>query len=301
MAHSDLTVLVTGSAGILGRRLVPILADEHNVIALFHRNGPHVSRAAELDVVRCDLSDTTATARLISKIDPDVIVNCAALTDVDGCERNPELAERVNSGAVRNLLDAARSDRAYFVQISTDYVFDGRSGPYPEDSVANPINVYGRTKLEGETAVQSWQGRSLIVRTSALYDCHSTVRANLFAAAYNRLRNGDRVAAASDLYCNPIWAVNLSWALKEVIEMQTLGVINIAGSAYLSRYQFAETVARRYGLPTELVEQVSLADLGRTAPRPLKAGVDITKASGMLRTQLLPPSDVFQLSDFRPG
>lgn len=300
MAPSDLTILVTGSAGILGRRLAPILAEDHRVIASIHRNELKLDQPTTLKVKKCDLTDTDAAARLIDETNPDIVINCVAMTDVDGCEENPVLAERVNSGVVKNLLHAVSKEDTYFVQVSTDYVFDGKAGPYPEDSAANPINMYGQTKLDGEAAVRSWEGRSLVVRTSALYDCHSTEKANLFASTYNRLRNGQPVNAASDLYCNPIWTVNLASALKEAVDKQACGILNIAGPAYLSRYQFSMVIAEHYGFPSELVNRLSLADLNRRAERPLRAGVDISLTSKILKTELLSPDEVFSLSDFNP-
>jgi len=300
MAPSKLTILITGSAGILGRRLTPILADSHQVIALIHRDELQLSQPAALDVKRCDLTDADATAQLVDEADPDVVVNCAAMTDVDGCEENVGLADRVNSGIVKNILLAVSKEKTYFVQISTDYIFDGEAGPYPEGSKPNPINVYGKTKLDAETLVKSWGGRSLIVRTSALYDCHSTEKANLFASTYNRLQDGRQVVAASDLYCNPIWAVNLAEALDEVIEERTSGIINIAGPEYISRYRFSVTIAEHYGFRPNLVSGKPVAELKRRAPRPLRAGVDIARAISILRTDLLSPNEVFSSPGFKP-
>ncbi len=300
MAPSDLTILVTGSAGILGRRLTPILAEDHRVIASIHRNGLKLDQPTTLEVKKCDLTDTDAAARLIDETNPDIVINCVAMTDVDGCEENPVLAESVNSRVVKNLLNAINKEETYFVQISTDYIFDGRAGPYPEDSATNPINMYGQTKLDGETSVRSWEGRSLVVRTSALYDCHSTEKANLFASTYNRLKNGEQVNAASDLYCNPIWTVNLARALKEAVEKRACGILNIAGPAYLSRYQFSALIAEHYGFSPELVKRLPLADLKRRAERPLRAGVDISLTSKILKTELLSPDEVFSLPDFNP-
>jgi dTDP-4-dehydrorhamnose reductase len=300
MAPSDLTILVTGSAGILGRRLTPILAEDQRVIASIHRNELKLAHPATPEVKKCDLTDNDAAARLIDETNPDIVINCAAMTDVDGCEENPELAARVNTGVVKNLLHAISKEETYFVHISTDYVFDGEAGPYPERAAANPLNIYGKTKLDGEAAVRSWVGRSLVVRTSALYDCHSTEKANLFASTFNRLCDGQPVSAASDLYCNPIWAVNLARALKEAVEKQTCGILNIAGPAYLSTYQFSMAIAEHYGFPHELVKRLPLAELNRKAQRPLRSGVDVSLASEILNTELLSPEEVLSLSDFDP-
>lgn len=300
MARSDLRVMVTGSAGVLGRRLTPLLAGEYHVTAVIYRNSLQSEESPNLDIRKCDLTDIDATARLVDHTDPDIIINCAAMTDVDGCEDNPELAHRINCGIAENLLKTSDSKKTYFVQVSTDYLFDGKVGPYTEDAAPNPLNVYGRTKWEAEKIIRAWSGDSLIVRTSALYDCFALERANLFASIYARLKSGQIVKAASDLYCNPIWSQNLSMALKEAIKNRITGILNIAGREYLTRYRFACTIAEQFGFPSKIVREVPLSELNRRANRPCRAGVDITKASEILQTKLLSPSEAFAHPDFQP-
>ncbi len=298
MAPSETRILVTGAAGVLGSRLVPILAEEYHTVAVFHNEKPEVDSSSGIKLRQCNLTDSDATARLMDETDPDIIVNCAAMTDVDGCEEHPELADEINHGTVENLLAAHRGGDKHFVQISTDYVFDGLSGLCPEDHEPNPINEYGKTKLAGESAVRRWDANSLIVRTSALYDCHLDQRANLFASTYSRLRNGGTVKAASDLWCNPIWAVNLAHALREAIDRRLTGVLNIAGPEYVTRFAFSQMIAERFGFATDLVQPISLSDLDRKATRPLKAGVAITIATELLQTKLLSPSEAFSAPEF---
>lgn len=286
---------------MLGSRLVASFAKQHRVTAVIHTSAFPTEPPEIAMIAKCDLTDRNAAKALIEASACDVVVNSAAMTDVDDCEENADLASRINCGIVAKLLDVVDPERIRFVQISTDYLFDGESGPYPEDASPNPLNVYGQTKLEAEQLIENWAGYKLIVRTSALYDSIGRGKANLFTSVYDRLLKGETVNAASDLFCNPIWTVNLSNAIVEAIELQAAGILNIAGSEYMSRHDFALQVARSFNLPAELVRAVPLASLNRKARRPLKAGVDAAKASGLLETKLLAPSEIFSLSDFIPG
>ncbi len=294
MAISENRILLTGSAGLLGGRLVPLAAAHTKVFAIFHEEEPEYDDYANMQLVECDLTDSEWTREAVEYANPTVIINCAAMTDVDGCEEDRALARKLNAGIVENILGCISND-LYFVQISTDYLFDGKSGPYPEDAVPNPINVYGLTKLESEAIVRARGGKSLIVRTSALYDSVDRGRANLFASVYERLQNGETVKAAEDLFCNPIWVPTLSEAILEAVELNLTGVLNIAGSVYMSRFEFAQIVAEHYEYPANLIESVPVEALGRAARRPNKAGVDVSKALGLLRTRLVSPSEAFQL------
>ncbi|MFH1892652.1 MAG: SDR family oxidoreductase [Candidatus Zixiibacteriota bacterium] len=298
MGHSDLRIMVTGAAGLLGFRLTTLLLDKFHVIAVTHEHDFPGSITAKLQTVKCDLTDRVSVSRLVHDFEPDVVINSAAMTDVDACEEKQILASKVNCDIVAHLIDAIKHDKTRFVQISTDYLFDGRNGPYPEEAVPNPLNVYGRTKLAAEQLVSEFNGESLIVRTSALFDNEDHGKANLFTAVYGRLKSGESVKVASDLYCNPIWTLNLSAAILEAVEQGLAGIMNIAGSQYLSRYDFALSMAHEYRFPRQLVQAVPLALLNRKAVRPLKAGVDVTKASKLLHTKLLSPEEAFTRIDF---
>lgn len=285
--------MVTGAAGLLGSRLAELLSQKYRVVAVIHQHEFPGEDSEDIQIVKCDLTDRASARSLVQDCEPNVIINSAAMTDVDACEEHHILANMLNCDVVAHMLDAIGDDEIRFVQISTDYLFDGRNGPYAEDAVPNPVNVYGRTKADAEQFVHEWKGESLIVRTSALYDSESHGSADIFATAYSRLQSGKVVRAASDLYCNPIWTVNLSDAIAEAINLGLSGIINIAGSEYLSRYDFATSVAREYGFRQKLIQAVPISSLNRKAVRPLKAGLDITRASKLLHTRLLTPSEAF--------
>lgn len=296
--HCSLNIIVTGAAGLLGSRLIAVLAKQNRVTAVVHKSEFPDDPPEGIETVKCDLTDPDAVRTLIPSASADVIVNSAATTDVDGCEDAVSLASNLNCGIVANLLDTIDSEKTRFVQISTDYIFDGESGPYPESASPHPLNVYGRTKLDGELEVNKWNGKSLIIRTSALFDSVGPGKTNLFTSAYDRLSRGEIVKVASDIFCSPMWTVNLSQAIAEAIELDVTGIMNIAGREYMSREEFALQLANAFGLDADLVRALPIDLLNRPARRPYRAGLDVTKASRLLRTKFLSPSEVFSSSDF---
>ncbi len=294
--NSKKHILITGASGLLGRRLVPVFTNDYNVTAVVFQND--LQESADEDIRRarekkCDLTDARQVEQLLAETDPSIIINCAATTDVDGCESDPEMAYKLNCGIVENLLNAADNRELYFVQISTDYIFSGGEGQYAEDTTPNPLNVYGRTKLQGEEVVVGSGVDALIIRTCALYDCGHAGKTNLFSSTYDRLKHGEIVRVASDLYCNPMWTVNLADSIKEAVSLHLNGVINIAGPEYISRYDFSSAVARHFGFPDYLVEAIKLSELARAANRPLKAGLDISLALRTLSTRQLTLTEAF--------
>jgi dTDP-4-dehydrorhamnose reductase len=301
MANSNRVILLTGAAGLLGFRLVEALAPHGDIIAVVHSHKLTAPAHSGVTFACCDLTDRNETALLLRRYSPKTVINCAAMTDVDGCEDKPDLARAINCGIVENILSEAEPFDTRFVQLSTDYIFDGMSGPYPEDAVPNPVNVYGRTKLEAEQLVNDWPGSKLIVRTSALYDCLDSGKANLFASTYCRLRRSESVVSASDAYCNPIWTQNLAHAVAEAASTDAEGVLNVAGPVYLSRYDFSLIVATKYGFAPQLVRAAVLGSMGRRASRPLLAGLDSSKAISLLNTRLLSPLETLSDPLFQPA
>ncbi len=288
-------ILITGASGLLGRRLIPVFTDDYDVTAVVFRNS--LIESSGVDARVCDLTDHRQAEQLLAEIAPAIIINCAATTDVDGCESDPAMAYRLNCGIVENLLNAASSHDLYFVQISTDYIFGGGDGQYAEQTVPNPLNTYGRTKLQAEEAVRKSGIDALVIRTCALYDCGHAGKTNLFSSTYDRLKKGETVRVASDLYCNPMWTANLAESIREAVSLHLTGIIHIAGPEYLSRYEFSSLVARHFGFTDSLVEAIELSGLARAAKRPLRAGLDISLALETLSTKPLPLAEAFALID----
>ena len=224
-------VVVIGAAGLLGRALCRVLSCDWSVIAATHA-----------DVNICDLSHTKA---LVGYGYPDVVINAAAYTDVDGCESDPERAFSVNAVGARNVAIASRAVTASHVYVSTDYVFDGEKGaPYVESDPPAPLNVYGCSKLAGEQAVRRSNPRSFIVRTSWLYgDGGEDYVHAILAAAQAR----QDLAVASDQRGTPTWVDDLARQIKALVLSGAFGLYHASSEGSCTRYAFALEILRRAG------------------------------------------------------
>jgi dTDP-4-dehydrorhamnose reductase len=242
-------VLITGAAGLLGQALGAELAGRsHDPVAL--------------DRHALDITDRRAVEAALRTADPDAVVNCAAVTDVDGAETREDEALRVNATAAASVAEAAVRTGARFVFISTDYVFDGTKGSaYVESDDPRPLSAYGRSKLAGERAVG---GGALIVRTSWLFGPGGRNFVDTMAEAGERR---DQVEVVRDQVGSPTYAPHVAGALVTALEREMEGILHLAGAGRCSRYELAREVGDRLSLPARFVPTTS-EHAGRPAPRP---------------------------------
>jgi dTDP-4-dehydrorhamnose reductase len=245
--------LITGSAGQLGRDLSDVIGGE--AIPLSHR--------------QLDVADPAAVEAAVRTHRPDVIVNCAAWTDVDGCEGDPERARLINGEAVGSIARAAGD--ALVVQISTDYVFDGRgSRPYVEGDEVNPVSEYGRSKLEGEQQATAAR-RLVVVRSAWLY---GTGTRNFVAAILRAARTRERLQVVDDQVGSPTSTPDLARALVELAGHDATGILHGVNAGSCSRWEFARAAFEIAGLDPERVEAVPTSAMPRPATRPAFAPMD---------------------------
>ncbi len=246
-------IAVTGAKGRLGSELV--------------RRG---CAPVEADVTRFQ-----ALALCIDALAPDVVVHCAACTDVDACESHVALAARVNAEGTQLLGQAFRGPIVY---ISTDYIFDGQAGPYGEDAAPNPIGVYGWSKLGGEIAIRNRkEARDLIVRTTVLFD---ELSPNFVTNVIARLRAGETIYLPEDLRGSPTYVPHLANGILAAIERGVSGILNLAGSRVMSRYELGLAIAGQWNFDRSLVKPLKelRQDYSYPAPRPPRAGLLVDKA-----------------------
>lgn len=258
--------IILGASGQLGQALYAILKQRG-----FDVIGTYNSRASA--DLRLDVTDYVKLEDLIIKLRPDVVVNCAAMTDVDGCETDRARCHAVNAEAVRHVARASSVVKAYLVHVSTDYVFDGEKGMYREDDLPNPVNYYGLTKLLGEAYALSYD-YSLVVRTSGVY---SGLKSNFPRFVIERLTRGQQVNALEDSWYSPIHAGQLALAIAELVEQRRTGVLHVAGER-VSRYELALRIARASGLPESLISPVRLSSMAWRARRPRDSSLDVGRA-----------------------
>jgi len=273
------TLLVTGAAGLLGEEVARLAEGEYELYRHFHRPP---SSPAHPNCFAGDLGDLNHARELAGKIDPDIIINCAALADVDRCQREPELSERVNVLAVEYLLRVF--PRAKFVHISTDLVFpQGKKPPLPNDPTA-PLNTYGHHKLAGEQVVRAKSLDNLIVRTNTMYS--HTHQRNFFCFVYSALRAGEKISGIIDQSSNPLTAFSAAQLVLQLVGKNAKGIFHIGGQEHVSRYEFACRIADYFHLDRSLISPVTSASFERVAPRLLIGGLDCRETDKFLGVRM---------------
>ncbi len=269
--------LVIGGSGQIGSRLMKELES-----AGFEAAGTFGTHRRP-GLLPLDLSSKGAVESLIADFRPAVCVLSAAMTHVDRCEDEPALARRINAEAPGWAATACRKIGARLCLLSTEYVFDGDSGPYDEAAQPSPLSVYGKTKLEGEIRVLDEDPASLVARTTVVFSWDPGGN-NFLMQLRQRLGASEAMRVASDQISTPTYAPDLARTLARLLHEEASGVWHLTGPDLLGRYDFALQACRVLGFPESLVEPVLTRDLSQRAPRPLKAGL----STGKLRARLGP-------------
>ncbi len=264
--------LIFGCNGLLGQTLLRTLPPGWKAAGAGMEDAAVLP--ARLDgYIRTDITDPAQVAAAVRAAAPDVLFNAAAVTDVDLCERDPALAERVNRDAVGHMAAAGKP----LVHVSTDYVFDGEAGPYAEDAPTNPLSVYGRTKLESEALVLAGSPRSLVARTMTLWGRGKGMKTSFVEFVRNSLAAGKPIRIVTDQIGNPTLAEDLALGLWKLVEGGRAGVYHVAGSECNSRHDWATAIADFYRLDKSLIQPCLTADLKQAARRPLRSGLLVDK------------------------
>ncbi len=220
-----------------------------------------------------DIADAGAAEGVIAERRPDAVINCAAWTNVDGCEGDPQKTELVNALGPENLARASRSVDAVFVTISTDYVFDGsKEGFYTQRDNPRPISVYGRFKLEGERRSQVAHARTIVVRSGYIFGLGGK---NFLSTLVTRARNGEKLTAIHDCYGTPTYGRDLATRLRELALKDLPGIYHVVNSGEGASFEtFAREALKVADCPGEAIETVSMDSLRRPAPRPRNTRLD---------------------------
>jgi dTDP-4-dehydrorhamnose reductase len=280
------TVLITGANGLLGQKLVKDFHPQYKVIACDLQPQSYLS-FPDLAHESLNITDRRKLGFQISLYHPEVVINAAAYTDVDGCEIHKDEAWAVNVGGVKNLVDLCRKEKIKLIHLSTDYVFNGEEGPYSEDALPDPVNFYGETKLESEKIIKDSGIDFLIIRTNVLYGFGNRVKPNFFLSLLDKLSKNEKIKVVTDQFNNPTLADNLSSCILEMVKKDVSGVYHIAGSEYLSRYDFAVKVAKSFDLHKNNILPTRTELLQQQAKRPYRGGLKTDRAQKVLDTRLL--------------
>jgi dTDP-4-dehydrorhamnose reductase len=272
-------ILVVGSNGLLGQKMAEqLLRGTQGHITLTSVEDAPVRELESAPYRKLDITSHKQVRDLVAEVHPDVIVNCAAMTNVDACETDRELAWKINVSGVEYLAEAAKKHQALLAHVSSDYVFDGKNGPYVEDDRPEPVSYYGKSKLASENAVRTAGIPCVVARTMVLYGHAAGVKANFALWLIQSLQARQTVRIVDDQIGNPTLADDLAYGLLRAIELEKTGVYHIAGRDIVSRFEFAVRLARVFGLDESLITPIKTASLKQPAARPLNSGLITLKA-----------------------
>jgi dTDP-4-dehydrorhamnose reductase len=281
-------ILICGANGLLGQRLSLMLNTQNDYEVLntsIERSYVYDNKL--FDYNQLDVTNRSDVKSLVSSFQPDVILNAAAATNVDWCESNREEAWKINVTAVENLTEASRKVDAKLIHVSTDYVFDGKYGPYDETAKPNPLGYYGKTKLASENAIRTAAIQHVIIRTMVLYGNGIGVKANFALWIVNSLKAGKQITVVDDQFGNPTFVGDLAMAMIKAFELNRDGIYHVGGGDQLSRYDFAIQTAELFNLDASLIKRIKTHDLVQVSPRPMISGFITLKAETQLGMRFL--------------
>lgn len=274
-------IVIVGANGMLGQRLFEFYSLLNDVELL-------PASIEEKFVFNCqsyvqlDISNRNEVKKIIYDFCPDFIINAAAFTNVDKCESERETAWKINVKGVEYLSEASRVLDSHLVHISSDYIFDGKNGPYSENDIPNPLGYYARTKLASENVLKISGTKNTIIRTNVLYGTAKYSRPDFVKWVVESVRSGKEIKIVDDQFNNPTFIDDLVQAINKIIELRKEGIYNIGGSEVLSRFDFTMKIADFFNLDKSLIKRIQTEDLKQPARRPLKSGLITIKAQSEL-------------------
>jgi len=274
-------IIITGANGMLGQRLFEFYS-RLNDIELLASSVEDDFVFKNQNYIQADISNRNELKKIIYDFCPDFIINVAAYTNVDKSETDRETAWKINVKGVEYISEAARVLDSHIVHISSDYIFDGKNGPYTENDTPNPIGYYGRTKLASENVLKISRTKNTIIRTNVLYGTAKYSRSDFVKWVVESVRAKKEIRIVDDQFNNPTFIDDLVQAINKIVELRKEGIYNIGGSEVLSRYDFTMMIADFFNLDKSLIKKIKTEELNQPARRPLKSGLITIKAQSEL-------------------
>jgi dTDP-4-dehydrorhamnose reductase len=280
---STLKVLVTGASGLCGSKIAQLTPQGNSVYSGYKRDKPKYGISIQFDIT--NLNQVT---RAFSKINPDVVIHAAALTNVDECEINKELAWKINVEGTKNIAEASKKCHSFLVYISTDYVFNGEKGNYTETETPDPINNYGHTKQKAEQIVQTTVNEYCIARTSVIYGATPAAgKINFALWLLKKIKQKEQVKIVVDQWNSPTLNTNLAEMVMEVMQQRLGGIYHLSGATRISRFDFAKSIASAFNLDSGLIIPSESSDFSWAAKRPRDSSLKVEKAQSTLKNKPL--------------
>ena len=271
-------LLITGANGLLGQKLVQLLSDE-KASFLATSQGPSRIQTADIDYLTLDVANRDQVIKVVREYSPTVIINTAAMTQVDQCETDREKCWQLNVMAVVHLIEACSQIDAHLIHLSTDFIFDGLNGPYKEDDEPNPVNFYGQSKWAAEKLLYESNIKWSIARTILVYGATPGVsRSNIMLWVKRNLESGKSIQVVDDQVRTPTLVEDLAVGCFQIARQSAYGIYHISGADLLTPYNIARITARYFSLDASLINKTNSEVFKQPAKRPLKTGFIIEKA-----------------------
>jgi len=268
-------LLITGGSGLLGSKIASIAAQKGYKVYSGYNNHEATNGIS----IKLDICNKKEVIKAFEKVKPDAVVHSAALTNVDKCEEDKELAKKVNIEGTRNITNASEHQNAFLIHVSTDYIFSGEEGMYKETDKPNPINYYGITKLEAEKIVATSNLEYCITRPSVIYGSTPAAgKINFVLWILNKLKNGEPMRIITDQKVSPTLNTNLAEMILELIERRITGIYHLAGATPINRYKFATLIAETFQLDKTLISPADSREMKWLAKRPRNTSLNVEKA-----------------------
>jgi dTDP-4-dehydrorhamnose reductase len=271
-------ILITGTGGLLGLNLALELSRQHTVVGADRK--ALVNQQA-FEARQVDLLAPNAVSQLLETAQPDAIIHCAALANVDACESQPEFAARLNAVLPGMLAAEAARLGVQLVHISTDAVFDGQEGGYTEEDPVNPLSVYAQTKLDGERAVFAAMPEAVVTRLN-LFGWSASADRSLAEFFYYSLAAGRPLKGFTDVHFCPVLVNDLAKVFVEIFKQRLSGLYHLVSPVCMTKYDFGVAIAERFGFDPDQIEPVSVNDFGLKAARSPRLTLDTSKLSAAL-------------------
>ena len=274
-------VVITGSNGLLGQSLLNLLLRENDKYDVYgFSRGVNRSGRNDFQYISIDITNKSQLTEELLKINPDYIINTAAMTQVDACENDKAKCDILNVDVVQWLAAICQELSAHLIHISTDFIFDGKKGWYKETDEPNPLSYYGLSKLKSEQVLEKSNINYTILRTILVYGkVFDMSRSNIVLWVKESLENKREITIVDDQYRTPTYVEDLALACKISMDKNATGIFNISSSELLSIFEIAKQIAVVFNLDDSYIKSISTATLNQTANRPIKTGFDLSKTN----------------------
>ena len=277
-------ILITGSNGLLGQKLVDLLAGNDAYETFATANGENrLSISEGYRYLEMDVTNAGQVDEVLTQVKPHVIIHTAAMTNVDQCEMEKDACWKLNVTAVEILINACKKHNIFLEHVSTDFIFDGTSGPYSEEDEPNPISFYGWSKYAAEKAVMHSDIQWAIARTVLVYGiAHDMSRSNIILWVKKSLEEGKAIKVVTDQFRTPTLAEDLAMGCFLIADQRAEGVFHISGKDFLTPYEMAIMTADYFALDKSLISPTDASSFTQPARRPPRTGFDLKKSRNVL-------------------